>query len=339
MALWAIAYASRIDRYRARGVKFFAGCSLVLFIWGIFQEVLGPMIPPQIYIDQDKVNLLIARERWITYDPMAFNPYTSSDPDLPSMQKELAWIKNAGFTGIITFSSRGNFSRLAQLAKEQGLSTIIGVWNPTDRQELAYAIAQKDFVDGYCVGNNRLDKDYTFAELANAVQTIRFRTKKPVSTTEPIGRYLADERLIDLGDWIFPDVHASIQEQNSEDKQIVFRADAVRDGENLINLSEELTKKVGDRHKAILLKFVTYPYHGVPDASVDEQAMYFSYLLEKRREVMPELAPSVYLSFHSAFDIPWKTDFPFFPWDPYTGLLNEDGTPRLAAIVITKNLP
>jgi exo-beta-1,3-glucanase (GH17 family) len=327
-----IAYVSKIDANRARGVRFFAIWCIVLLIGGSFFEELGPKIPPSVYINQDDVNLLMARRLWITYDPITYNPYKSPNPDIPSMEKELSWIKNARFTGIITFNSRDNFSKIPELAKKQGLSVIMGIWNPLDRQELANAIAKKKYVDGYCVGNNCLNKDYSFAQLTHALQVIRFRTKKPVSTTEPICKYLLDERLINLGDWIFPDVHSSIPID-----------DPVRDGKELINLSQKLSKKLSgqivSRSKLILLKFVTYPDSGILNTSFDEQKRYFTYILKNHRTVMPEIPSNVYISFHSAFDMPWKNNPSFNLWDPYTGLLNADGEPRPAVAEIIKILP
>ena len=90
---------------------------------------------------------------------------TNSFPKIDSMRKELNWIKNGGFKGIITFSSNGTLSNIPELAKEEGLSVIMGVWDPNNKYEVKMAIIKKHYVDAYCVGHNGLGTLYSYKAL------------------------------------------------------------------------------------------------------------------------------------------------------------------------------
>ena len=56
------------------------------------------------------------------------------------------------------------------------------------------------------MGNEGLGQRYTFEQLSDAIQTLRGSTGKPVTTAEQYDHY-SDERLLKLGDWVFPTVH------------------------------------------------------------------------------------------------------------------------------------
>ncbi len=309
-------------------IIFFSSFVVLLAIWN---ELAGPFFS-NFLIDTDPKRLILSH-RWITYEPQQYNPYQSNiEPDIDSIKQELEWIRAAGFDGIITFSSHGSLSEIPEIAHNEGLSVIMGVWDPNDKAELTLAISKQDYVDGYAVGHNGLDQRYNYEELIQAIRYIRFRTKLPVSTTEKIDRYLFDQRLLKTGDWLFPDAHISVKDDN------IFGADARRDAIKTFDLTRLIIDTM-DNKNPIMLKMITYPMDGVPNASLNEQAQFFTILLESRRDTNPDLPSDVAVSVHTAFDTSWKIEWPFYNWDPYTGLLDETGQPRPAVFEITKRLP
>jgi len=330
--------SASFDEGRKKGIILFIfmllGSLILIFIW---ENLLGPRISSLLIHDSD-VNLLIRGHRWITYDPLEFNPDLSIQPSRESIERELGWISQAGFDGIITFNSLGIFSDLPEIAKKYDLAIIMGIWDPTNQDEINNAISQRDFVDAYCVGHNGVNDRYTYDELRWAVQFLRFHTFLPVSTTEKIGKYFVDKKLLTIGDWIFPDTHVSLQEPDSVYLG-KFNADAIRDAQETMKLANQIASLEDRKEKPILLKMVTYPIKGATNASREEQSAFFNALLDCRRNVAPCISQDVFISVHSAFDIEWKQGWPYYPWDPFTGLLDDSGDPRPATLEIVKRLP
>lgn len=282
-----------------------------------------------------QVARLLQSHCWLGYDPLEFNPTACPNPTSTSIQRDLRWIRAAGFTGIVTFSSKGTLAEIPALAKQEGLAVIMGVWTPSDRSELEQAAGQRQFVDAYCVGHNGLGKPhgYTMEELEIAIKLLRRCSGRPVTTSEE-ARFYGDRRLGRLGDWLFPDVHVSLLESPVAPPS----ADPFRDVARYIQLVCELPDLADGMHRPLMLKCVVYPWHGAAGASLETQRIFFSGVVEGLRS--PDLGlpfQNVSIVVHSAFDSPWKTGFPFYPWDPFTGLLEGDGTPRPAAGEITKN--
>lgn len=325
------------DKGRQRGIVLFSLSSFVVIGLMTWEQALGPSISKQL-IDQSQVQILIRSQRWITYDPLDFNPYSGTTSGREAINQELGWLKEAGFTGVITFSSRDSFQIIPQLAKRYDLKVIMGIWDPTDKQEIQQAIEAKDFVDAYSVGHDGLGVRYSYNQLVGSMQFVRFRTKLPVSTTEKIGQYVSDPRLLEIGDWVFPDTHVSVQEQDTTGGYQYF-ADAIRDSLETISMAKVINDMEERDGKPILLKMITYPMDGISNASYAEQSKFFIAILDGRRNVIPNIPPDVSISVHSAFDSPWKTTWPFYEWDAYTGLFDNTGTARPAVNEIIQRLP
>jgi len=327
-----------IDPERKNGQNALLTVSAFVVSIALF-EFVGPAVSEH-FVSGASVDE-IKGHRWITYDPLGDLDLIHDERlDLSSskvepIRKELSWIRQAGFDGIITFSSKGGMRLIPQLAKEQGLSVIMGVWNPRDTEEIIAAISQSSYVDAYCVGHDGwAERRYSFDELANAIGYVRFHTWRPVTTTERLDFYFAHSELLSIGDWIFPDAHVSIKEGIN-----IYRADAQRDTRQVIEWSKLIAARPEREGKPILLKMIAYPVNGISNASLQEQSSFFISLFEIRRDVMSELPADVSVSIHSAFDIPWKTGWPFYEWERYTGLLDRDGTPRPAAREIVMRSP
>jgi exo-beta-1,3-glucanase (GH17 family) len=335
---WCQSRYRALDNGQQVGVSFITLGSILLFGLATWNHVIGPLISPWL-ISGEKVESLVRRYRWITYDPMGFDPFAGRRPLTASMDRDLLWIRQAGFNGIITFSSQEPFDAIPELAKRHGLGIIMGVWEPADRKEVLLAIAKKKYVDGYAVGHNGLGTRYSYKELWNAVNYIRFRTRRPVTTTERIGSYESDPRLFRIGDWVFPDAHLSLRDAKQTFPIPIFSADTNRDVHATIEYAKKITVLARTHEKMVLLKMVVYPMNGLNNASLQAQAYYFNLLLEARRDATSEMPLNIMISVHSAFDMHWKTDWPFYQWDPYTGLLEKNGTPRPAARILKERLP
>src|SRR6266480_5438443 len=72
--------------------------------------------------------------RWVAYSPPSANPHNNIEANIEAIGEDLAVLRRAGFTGLVTYGSFGtmgyNLPTLAQSARFQGL--IMGIWDPTN---------------------------------------------------------------------------------------------------------------------------------------------------------------------------------------------------------------
>jgi class 3 adenylate cyclase/exo-beta-1,3-glucanase (GH17 family) len=276
---------------------------------------------------------LLRGQCWVGYDPSTFDPLVCPKPALASIQADLESIRAAGFTGVVTFCSRGTLAEIPSLAKGLGLAVIMGVWDASDPHEVELAIERANSVDAYCVGHNGLRDDrYLFEDVEAAMREIREQTEKPVSTSEEVRFYRENQNLAALGDWLFPDIHLSLQAK--------LNAGLYPEVEHRVEQSLALAREVatfGQRYRRPLaLKLLVFPWKGAQGVSLELQRSFFAQALDRLSS--PEVGlnvPTAYVA-HSAFDAPWKQRVPFHPWDPYTGLLEADGTARPAVCEIVQ---
>jgi hypothetical protein len=328
-----------LDGGQKVGITVAISGSIALVLIAVLFQLVGPFVS-YLFVSEADAVALVRRYRWITYDPREFDPSAQRAPTPLSMQEDLLEIKKAGFTGVITFSSQEPLDMIPRYAKENGLAVIMGVWDPLDRREALLSSSAYKYVDGYSVGHNGLGASYTYSELANRIRWLRFRTKRPVTTTERVGNYLHDSQLLAIGDWVFPDVHLSLRDETQTKPVPIFRADAKQDVAKTFDYARQIVELARQHRKPVLLKMVSYPMSGTTGASLNEQADYFSLLLDSRRDVEASMPLDIGISVHSAFDIRWKnTVWPYYQWDPYTGLLNDNGSPRPAAGIVIERLP
>lgn len=325
----------QLDSRTRRGKYAFVILTLGLFALAIWAELLEPVLSSH-SISSDTA-LLVRKPHWVAYEPLQFDPSSSSNPDVSLIEKQLGWIREAGFDGIITFTSRGTFAEIPSIAKRKNLAVIMGIWDPTNREEIAAAISKHQYVDAYCVGHDGLDYDYSYEALANVMNHVRFRTQRPVTTTEKLDHYLSDKRLLIVGDWLFPDCLLPIRDTATN----TYTSNASRDVKKTIELANQLAANAefGER-KPILLKMVGYPYPRDKDCALitgsDEQSKFFGMLTNAQQDVGTNLSSEISISAYSAFDLVWKTQQGFYNWEKCTGLLNDDGTSRPAVQEIMK---
>ncbi len=150
---------------------------------------------------------VISSTVWVAYSPSTGNPNRGEAAAPSDIRADLGLLREAGFTGLVTYGAlpEGTVDIIASLGFR---AVIYGVWEPANQAELeaARAVASNSIVIGYCVGNEGLKRRYSLTQLRDAINTLRKNTGKPVTTSEEFDDY-TDEKVIRLGDWIFPNAH------------------------------------------------------------------------------------------------------------------------------------
>ncbi|MDP8260476.1 MAG: hypothetical protein P9L96_05755 [Candidatus Gygaella obscura] len=234
---------------------------------------------------KDKINSI----RWIAYSPTNYNPDKGIYPQKDSVAKDLKVLKKYGFEGIVTYGALDILGEIPRMAKEIGFKGVVmGIWDIANRDEIINATLAKNYVDGYCMGNEGLNKRYDLAALKSAIKSLKLSTDKPVTTTEEIFDYANDD-VFKLGDWIFPNIHPFLCNVKDPEKAIYW----TKGHYNILN-------KHNTDSRAIIFKETGFPTKGMYAATQDNQKEYFL-LLEKAG------IPFVYFE---AFDQSWKAHLP-----------------------------
>jgi exo-beta-1,3-glucanase (GH17 family) len=240
---------------------------------------------------------------WIAYAPTNFNPDKRLYPSTVDIRQDLQFLYNMGFKGLVTYGADNILAEVPRLAKEVGFEGVImGIWDPSNIIENNNAIKAVTYVDGYTVGNEGFNAPqhnptYDYDILKDAIDKLRKATKKPVATTEEIDDYYADPRLVELGDWIFPNVHPYWH--------------GIKEPEAAVAWTVEQYNRLAKHNKFVSLKEVGFPTEGDTEVSEERQAEYYQQLQET----------GVKFIHFEAFDGPWKT---WEPVEPHWGLFRND---------------
>ena len=150
----------------------------------------------------------------IAYQPRGFFPGSEFQPSArEQITYELRQLHELGFQSLVTYGARGAMGSIPQIARSIGFSgmIIMGIWDIYSDEEWNNALSQREFIDGYCLGNEGLFfLRYTVDELEQRMSALRKATNKPVTTGEPIDSYLEGpyrEWLWEHSDWLFPNTH------------------------------------------------------------------------------------------------------------------------------------
>ena len=307
-----------------------------IYAFALWHEVL-PVV--WFHVDYPETGRIIRSHKWISYAPDHLDVrYVPLDET--RVRRELTAVRRAGFTGIITYSTREELAVIPSIASSVGLAVIAGIWDPTDRTEIESAIKVKESVAAYAVGHIGLHEGrYTYDDVLRAMRLVRFRTARPVSTTEKLDRYENDLRLLGIGDWIFPDAHF-IGRTDTGYGDVQFDADIERDVTFILDSARLIADwdREDKRGREILLKTIGYPYDGIPGASAELQQRFFVTLLDSRRDSRSKLPARVSIAVHTAYDATWKTGWPYYPWDRYMALFDEQRRPRPAVKAVVERL-
>ena len=259
----------------------------------------------------------VAGLRWVAYSPTHSDPNRGIPPSVEILKADLSVLRKANFNGLVTYSCGGPLgTKFVELAKEAGFKGIIvGIWDIGSDEELAAAkvVSNNPIVVGYCIGNEGYPARYNLEKLRAALQRLQEATGKPVSTSQPFHDYANDE-LLTLGDWVFPNVHPYFQNLLEPDRAVAWTLEAYRD--------------LSHRTK----KFVWFKEVGLPTAGDKENR-----LSEKGQEdyYMALAKTVVRFVYFEGFDLTWKTDLPV---EPHWGIFHSDRTPKpLATRLMEQN--
>lgn len=347
--LVAIEILGKISPLLAYSVSWFLVLCLIIFwfprhgrkIWQVVRRILLIILlalAPCLFIYQIILHKSAARFQqtmasfeqnlssliWIGYEPAQYDPYEKHFPTDQEIEKELSALNDAGFTGIITFSSQESLSRIPQIAINQGFyGVIMGILDITNTFEIQKALLARPYVDAYCVGHMFTDHGFTVYEILETIDFFRNKTKRPVSTTLRPNGYKVFPEISKTIDWFFPDIHGNWYAKASAIDILKQTRAFVRDVSEL---------QVLYPNKPILLKMISFPTSEVPGASPEEQYRFYRAHTEYVKSSM-EFPERVYPSYFSGFDLLWKT--PERGWPPgerYVGFFHGNGTPKLANV-------
>jgi exo-beta-1,3-glucanase (GH17 family) len=219
-------------------------------------------------------------------------------------------LRRAGFNGLVTYGADTIIHQVAQEEDFQGM--ILGVWDPTNPEEMHIAkeAAQYDVAIGYVVGNEGLDRRYDYTTLKAAMDELRQATGKPVTTTEEWGDYL-NPQVMNLGDWVFPNVHPYWHGITHPIQAIEWTEERFR----------ELSAQTD---KLVVFKEVGLPSSGDDRLNEAKQAEYYHLLQDT----------SVTFVYFEAFDQPWKD---WAPVEPHWGLFRQDRSPKQVVQYVCKS--
>ena len=294
--------ASTISEEKGKKICFIGLSILRLFLFMV--SVLGGS---GCIAHQEKWEEKFSRIMWVAYSPPTADPNKKLEATSEAIREDLAILRKAGFTGLVTYGSLGVMGReFPSLAASQGFQgIIIGIWDPANQDEIiaAKAAAKNPVTLGFCIGNEGFQKRYQLPALSLAIEDLRQATGKPVATTEEIDDY-SDENLLRLGDWVFPNVHPYFHSQLGPDAAVRWTKAAY----------DDIKRRSG---RFVMLKEVGLPTAGDSQGKLSEEAQEKYYL---------ELAKTdVKFVYFEAFDQPWKTHLPI---EPHWGIFKSDRTPK-----------
>jgi exo-beta-1,3-glucanase (GH17 family) len=257
----------------------------------------------------------------VAYTPPSGNPNEGVEATAEAIQKDLDVLRQAKFAGLVTYGSGGIMGKeLPEFAKKAGFKGLImGIWDPGNQQEIAAAVAAgaNPIVLGYCVGNEGLPEKgqtngrYTLEQLTAVIQSLRTLTSKPVTTAEQYDDY-TDERLLTLGDWVFPTAHPYFHHKQEPREAVTWTKDAYND----------LKKRSG---RFVLLKEAGLPTAGDEEGKMSEVAQEAYYVQLAKTDIK--------FVYFEGFDQPWKKHLGI---EPHWGIFTADRTPKLLGARLQK---
>jgi exo-beta-1,3-glucanase (GH17 family) len=201
---------------------------------------------------------------------------------------DLRLLRQAGFRSLVTYGSADVLAGVPELARAAGFDGMIvmGLWDPFSKDERDKAVAQAEFVSGYCMGNEGLGLRYSPDQLGVKMADLRRLTGKPVTTSEPLLRYIAGPDkgwLVQNSDWLFPNAHPYLE----------LGQGGVAAVDWVVSRCNYLT---ATSRKRLILKEVGIPTHGADCCTEGTQTEFFRLLSRVGVEFF----------FFEAFDQPFK---------------------------------
>lgn len=199
-----------------------------------------------------------------------YNPTTGQEPTEDEARAQLQKAYAAGFRGIILYGSSGINLKLPRIAKEIGFQVVgAGIWDPSNAEEVANAIAQKAYVSFYDVGSEgiyRGGNPYSKSQLIQALGQVQQATGLAVTTSEPWSVWLNNMDLADSVDFISVNIYGwwdGLHEPQAAANALAEHYGAV---------------KAAAGSKPVVVRETGFPTGGHPEASVQKQRQYFQAL-------------------------------------------------------------
>jgi len=165
---------------------------------------------------------------------------------------------------------------------------------------------------------------------------LRTRTGLPVTTTEEAINYdeVGEPRLALLSDWLFPDVHLSLEgsDETLSEGQI---SSEVADLMSRIRKVELLARRL---HRPLMLKMLSFPHGCVQGATPELQRLFFRRMINQLRDTNSGLRVNATFMVDGAFDQRWKSGGRYYSWDACTGLIGDNGQAMPAVREVLKPL-
>ena len=164
---------------------------------------------------------ILRETRWISFAPTAFNPNSSPVvlPSDDSLRLDLATLRTAGFSGLITYGGDFQAVPVPRIAEALGFQhLILGIWDPFNARELEAAVkavrSHDRLISGVIVGNEGLlNGRYTVNDLCAVMGRVQKMTGKPVSTTEPVDLILSEPKVAQCSTFLTVNAHPFFSNQ------------------------------------------------------------------------------------------------------------------------------
>ena len=301
-------------------------CGATAFLVAIFGWWRFGILPRP---DGAALSALLHETIWVEYSPPREEAFgwlnaTEENELRRAIIQELNQVAQAGFTGVLVNGDTGSTAMIPVEAKNLGLKVIIvcGLTGSSANREqsLARCYELRHSADGYCIGYNSLGQDYQLQELKEALRRLRRRTGIPTTTTQLAARYVDSEALCELGDWLFPDVHPDLMLTPKESSSFsrrnlvqipqdsasqLFSANPERDLPVVVAAARQMAALARKYDRPLVYNGVGYPAHGIPNATPEVQARFFTELLLELSRPANALG-NVSCVIHSSHDRPWK---------------------------------
>jgi len=220
-----------------------------------------------------------------------------------SIAEDLRVLRAHKLDGLITYSVANGLGEVVELARKAGFRAIIlGIWSPTDNNEVAAAVAlarqYPQLVRAIVVGNEGLFwKRYTYQDVQKTIAQIRRDVPQvAITTSEPMVSYLGSPASLGCEgqDFLLPNIHPVFESW--------FNPQSVTQ-------ATEFVVDIGKRLYRLCKKFVLIKETGIPSepssagySAAAQRAFWQDLMLEMRAE------PHVSTALFEAFDAPWKID-------------------------------
>jgi exo-beta-1,3-glucanase (GH17 family) len=249
--------------------------------------------------------------RAIAYAPRGYDPRRPGSVTAASVERDLRTLRAVGFRSLVTYGSGGALGDVPSIARRVGFDDLLvmGIWDPTDEEEMTNALRQARNVDAYCVGNEGLAVRYSAPQLLETMQRLRAASGRPVTTSERIGDYLSGphhEWLMTHSDWLFPTAHPYWYGRRD-----------VPDATQWITTHYDVL--AAQTQRPVILKEASFPTIADIAGSEQQQVQLFSDLE----------GAGISFFYFEAYDQDWKSRHPDYSVDDaHWGLFRTDGSPK-----------